>query len=155
MPLSLYLLLSSIAGAEPVSASAEVPCAPEAVIAWLSDPVRALRLSPDVASASLVSQGGDGCSTLDVEARSPLSLLRYRILRCPTATGYTERLLVGDDFLSNDASWVVVATPTGSHVRLTIAVETNLPVPGALVDRATLRSARATMAHLVEHLTAL
>jgi hypothetical protein len=131
------LAVAGSAHAAPVEASITVAATPKAVMAWLADGPRTMRLSPDVETARVVSVEPNGCVLLDVATRGLVSSMHYRTRRCNRTDGFEERLVRSEDLDRIVTTWSVRATAAGTRIRLSIDVEPSFYVPEWMVDDAT------------------
>lgn len=124
-----------------------VSSTPAEVRAILEDPVRACKLSPDVATATRGATSGP-CTELNVSARAPGSTLDYRSSRCRTATGWRESLVESDAFTRMDSEWTVESTEAGTKVVLRVRTAVT-GLPDFLVRSSVTRSVSATATNLL------
>ncbi len=146
------LMWGSFAWAGAVEASVVVPASPSVVMGFLADAARAIKLSPDVKSANVVSRESGGCVLVDVSTSGLSSALRYRTRRCPKADGYEEKMVESEDFSMNEARWTVTPSGEGSRVNFRVEAHPRMLVPEWMVEKAAQLSARAMVKRLAEAL---
>ena len=78
--------------------------------------------------------------------------MRYITMRCPTALGWTERLLSSDDYAQHEVEWRLEPTADGS-TDLTYRVRVALAMPG--VQSLVVRKLSTSMVLTVDSLLAL
>ena len=100
-------------------------------------------LSPDVLTAKSAPQGT--CPRMTVAVKGLLSPMRYVSERCPTAKGYTERLVSSDDFTEQSTDWELKSVAGGTLVTLRIRAMPKMPVPDAIVFSKVKSSSLATL----------
>jgi hypothetical protein len=112
------------------------------VRAALVDGAGSSRLSPDVLAVESAKKGA--CEELTKETRGLFHNFRLRSLRCPTADGWSEKLVSSDDFTEFQADWSIATDPAGTRVTYTVKTGLSIPVPDSLL-RQSLAKATATM----------
>ena len=114
-----------------VTSQVTVPCSIEQVQKHLADAEVVTGLSPDVLSVD--SKPAGNCQRLTVSVKGLLSPMRYITERCPTAKGYTERLVQSEDFSTQSTDWELKSVEGGTQVTLRILAMPKLPVPDAII----------------------
>jgi hypothetical protein len=132
-----------VARAAVVEMTQDVAASPADVRAWLADPVRVARLSPDVYDATIVTREPGGCAVVDVTTRGLIAPMHYRARHCPTADGWQNTLVSSPDFVSNSSRWTVTATPEGARIAFHMEVSPKTFVPDTIVRGASQSSVRA------------
>jgi hypothetical protein len=125
-----------------------VPASPESLRSVLADPLVARSLSTELVSLELLSQGS--CATLRATVGSPWVPVSYTYERCPTATGFRERLLESDTMNTYEVDWRLVPEGAGTRLSYTVRVDTKLPMPRSYL----LSRTRASMRTAIERLLA-
>jgi hypothetical protein len=138
----IWLASLAVAGGEPsvqvaddgtVRVSVDLDVSAAEVRALLASPLDAMRLSPEILS---VKSSPDGkCDVIEAETRGLTRPLVLRALRCPTADGWSMRLLETPDFTRYSTHWRVSELRGRAQVVLETQAEPNVPVPGFLVLR--------------------
>jgi hypothetical protein len=154
-----YLLLSAARADEPaptpsvevaddgaVVARMHLTATPDEVRAALQDPVACEQLTPEVRSVEATARGN--CAVVDVETDGLWTPLHYQALRCPTATGWSTKLLKSDDFSALTTDWTVKQAGTGTDVELRVRSEVGA-IPNALVRKGTEQSVKKTLLALL------
>lgn len=118
----------------------------------LRDPEVAAALPPEVLKVHTLS--GGACVTLGITVKGAWDPLTYTTQRCPTASGYTYRLLNSDSITAYEAEWSLSPRPGGgTEVNYKVRTEVDLPVPATLVRKGVLQSAKDTVLALVRRVT--
>ena len=154
--LPLLHVLSAVA-AEPsttvdAGGTVQVECfvaASEAEVrALITDPQLAAKLTPEVLSVKTLTKGE--CLTLGVTVKGAWDPLTYTSQRCPTATGFTYKLLQSEDITAYEAEWKFDPQPNGgTKVTYRLKTEVDLPVPQSLVRKGVIDSAKETIRQLI------
>lgn len=117
----------------------------ESVRSYLSEPARAVTLSPDAALVSTTRKGP--CSEITVRTRGMSEPFEYVSLRCATADGFSEHLVSSDNFYVNTVQWRLVEEAGGTDVTLRIKTRVNW-IPAALIDLHVSRAVSASLSRL-------
>ena len=130
-------------GENVVTSQVTVSCSLEEAQLHLANAEQMALLSPDVLTAKSAPQGT--CQRMTVAVKGLLSPMRYVSERCPTAKGYTERLVSSDDFTAQSTDWELKSVAGGTLVTLRIRAMPKMPVPDAIVFSKVKSSSLATL----------
>jgi hypothetical protein len=134
-----------------VRATVVLDASPSEVRALLADGAAMAETSPEVLDARATTAGT--CERLDLDVRGLFTPFSVTTLRCPTADGWTERLLDARVFTAWDARWTLAPLADGrTRVDAAIRTEVALPVPASLVQARTAASLRRSLDRLVARL---
>ena len=129
-----------------------VDASPEVVHAVLAGPFERGELTEEVRSARVISRNG-ACRTLVIDAEiGPLDL-SYQVQRCDSKEGMVETLDSSEMMTDHWARWSIRPENGGTHVRLQMKSELDIPVPSSLQQSELGKSARTTVANLAEAAT--
>ena len=154
---ALLHALPAAQAAEPLPANSDkvvtsqvmVPCSIEQVQKHLANAEVVTGLSPDVLSVDSTHVGN--CERLTVSVKGLLSPMRYITERCPSAKGYTERLLESEDFATQSTDWELKSVEGGTQVTLRILAMPKLPIPDSII----YSRVKASSVNTLERFTAL
>lgn len=122
----------------------------DAVRAQLCHASDAVTLSSEVISVKATPSGN--CERVKVQVKGLLSPMEYDSIRCPTATGWSERLISSDDFEKNSVDWEVQPVEGGTRITLRILAIPKIPVPKAMVVSRVKAAAVTTLDELKHRL---
>ncbi len=120
-----------------------VSASEDEVRAVLDDPHAFAAFTPDVQHMDVVSRGQ--CKLLRFRSRGFIEPFTYSTQRCPSSSGWSERLLESDDFTRYDADILLTPVSGGTHITYKLAVGIDIPVPDIVISKNVKRSARLTM----------
>ena len=156
----ILLLCSSLASANPhtatldddgfVTLSARLAAPVEAVRGHLDDVTAAFDLVDD-ARAVRATRRGD-CQEIEVETPGILRPMRYISMRCPTADGWSERLVQSEDFALHEVEWHITPAADGA-TDITYRVRVALSMPG--VHSLVIKKLSSSMERTVSRLSAV
>jgi carbon monoxide dehydrogenase subunit G len=124
-----------------------VPEDREALLRVLGDPKAVAAMSPDVKSLEVLAQGR--CTTLRATVTSAFVPVTYTYERCPTATGFRDRLLESDVMRVYDIEWTLVPEGDGTRVTYSARIDATLAPKSYIVSK-TRASMRALLARLLD-----
>jgi hypothetical protein len=110
----------------------------------LADPVRAMRLSPDVKSVTATPKGD--CHEVVVTTTGITDPFEYRALRCVTPTGVKDDLISSEDYKIQRAEWVLEAVEDGTRGVLRTRTKLTAWVPETFVKSGVKKGIGKTIA---------
>jgi DNA-binding transcriptional regulator YdaS (Cro superfamily) len=161
---SLTLLVAALLSLAPVAARAGEPSVEVAsdgsVVARVQLPaseaeVRALIPSLQAAGVNsnvldVVQTPEGGCTAIHRTTRGLYRPLQLRTRFCPSASGWTERLVQSADFTAYEADWTLrPLSDGGTQVQLRVRSDINLMVPASLLQTGTMQGVRETIDALI------
>lgn len=144
----LFLLAPSAALAEDaVSQDVVVNMDAEQVRALLANTSLAMSMSQDVISHRI--EDAAPCQLVHITTRGLTSPLNYTVRRCPTASGFKETLVHGDDMIeAMEVEWRTTPTEGGTKVRLSVLTRISR-VPQVFINQQVRQSVGQTLRNLV------
>ena len=136
-----------------VSGTVELSTPYVEVMRLLEDPRNVGRW--DGRGATITPRLAGECGEVDVDTPSPIGRLRYTERRCRTADGWHSILLRSEDFDAYESRWVIQPREGGCSVLYELHTRPSVPVPGALLDRLTVRAVRRLLQSMSDTLGSL
>jgi carbon monoxide dehydrogenase subunit G len=133
-----------------VTSNIEVNAPIDSVRAYLSEPSNAVNLAPGTKLVSETAKGA--CDELTVQTPGVTSNFEYVSIRCPTPTGWVEKLVRSDQIASNDVEWRLAEHGSGTTVTLRVKTAVHW-VPASLIESRVASSITTTLARLKAKLT--
>ncbi|MCB9778334.1 MAG: hypothetical protein H6742_07205 [Alphaproteobacteria bacterium] len=109
----------------------------EELKAWLSDYGLIAEINADIYEYSV--EAAPPCELVHVKSRGVGQPMLYTVKRCPTADGFKETMISGDQLEAMEAEWSVKPEGDRSRVKVRIFTKINL-VPQFLVNQAGKKS---------------
>ncbi|MCB9673514.1 MAG: SRPBCC family protein [Alphaproteobacteria bacterium] len=113
-----------------------VPLAPDVVREKLADPVWISQVDGSGTTVTVHEKRGD-CLVTDSVSPNIVKTVRYRVERCPSATGYETKLVESNAFTAYAVKWTFTAEGGGTRVSYDLMTETSLIVPQFVIDQQT------------------
>ena len=120
------------------------------VQALISDPQQHAALTPDIQSVNATPVGA--CAHIDMHTEGVGPALQMLVKRCPTANGWTDRLVSSEDFNFYEAEIKAEEGSGFTLVTYRIRSVPDLPVPEWMVVRATRESVGQLLVNLRDRL---
>ena len=124
-----------------------VDASPEDVRATLAGPFERGELTSEVSSVRVLDRHGD-CRTLEIAVSIGPASFDYEVERCDERDGTVESLTRGGLMTLHWARWSIQPSGRGTHLRLAMRSELDVPIPASVQQRHLGRSAGATVASL-------
>jgi hypothetical protein len=150
------LLSAGVASADPSSAvmdsdgfvqvQMDVPHSQEAVLAYLSDAGRTMRLGEEITEVRTAEDGQ--CTRMKVTTYGFAQTMHFLARRCPIADGWRSTMLESPDFKRHDIEWTVAPTDAGSRVTMRVRIIPRLPVPQFIIRQIVGGALRSTLVRL-------
>ena len=136
MLLLLALPTVTVRGTGDVEGVVTLPIPVETLRAKLVDPQFLPRVSGDGTTVTVAGREGD-CLILDSVSPSSVVEVRYRVRRCPTATGFHIALVSSPSFDAYSTEIRLSPAGAGTELRYHLRVDPSFPVPAFVINSGT------------------